>query len=135
MREALPLSKILENPSIEKMVRYLGAYRVVEGDLGFFDKLARVRDIRAFVTVINDALRVKDRVFSKLTEGFERREYEVPALAEEKTPNIKEFIRRALDVGEKDVKEILTLAEQDPNLVAVTISALALAYSGIRSRR
>ena len=135
MGEKVSLSEILGNSSVEKLVRYLGTYRVVEGDLGLFDKLARVRDIRAFVTTINEALRVKDRVLSKLIEGFEKKEYEVPALVEEKAPNIKEFVKRSLDVGEGDIKKIFELAERDPNLVAVTISALALAYSGVRSRR
>jgi len=129
------ITEIVDNKEIRRLVSYLGAFKVVEGDLGLFDELARVKDIKHFADVLNKFLRVKDRVVSKLIEGIKNGDYEVSALGEVKEGPIDERIRKVFDIGSEVVKEILRVAEGDPHFVATVISSLALAYSGIRSRR
>ena len=125
---------VLEDPNVMRFVRYLGAFKVVEGDLGLFDELAKAKDIEQFVTVINKFLRVKDRVIEKLAKGIEENEYTVPAFSEEKVEakSTLERVRKVFDVGSDTIKRVLELAEHNPRLIATVISSLALAYSGVR---
>jgi len=128
----IDVSKLVENKDVKRMVAYLGAFKVIEADLGLFDELARVKDIKSFVTVINKFLRTKDRVLTKLAEGIESGDYDAPALAEVKEGSLEERIRRIFDVGSETVKEVIKLAEKDPHLVAAILSSLSLAYLGVR---
>ncbi|RLG84980.1 MAG: hypothetical protein DRO18_06480 [Thermoprotei archaeon] len=131
----LSIESLIENREIKKFVSYLGAFKVIESDLGLFDELARVKDIEGFASVINKFLRVKDRVINKLIEGIKANEYNVPALGELKEKGLEEGVRKVFDVGSETVKEVLKLAEKNPHLVATVISSLSLAYSGIRPKR
>ena len=131
---AVNVSELVENKDVKRMVAYLGAFKVVEADLGLFDELARVKDIKSFITVINKFLRTKDRVLAKLAEGIKSGDFDAPALTEVKEGSLEEKIRRVFDVGSETVKEVIRLAEKDPHLVAAILLSLSLAYLGVRSR-
>jgi len=131
---AVNVSELVENKDVKRMVAYLGAFKVVEADLGLFDELARVKDIKSFITVINKFLRSKDRVLTKLAEGIKSGDFDAPALTEVKEGTLEEKIRRVFDIGSETVKEIIKLAEKDPHLVAAILSSLSLAYLGVRSK-
>jgi len=132
----ISINSILDNECIKTMYRYLAAYKVIEGDYGLFDKLSRVREIKDFLEAINVAMRVKDRVISKLVKGAGK-DYEVIRVTKEgKTEEIinEEEIRKMYDVGSHCIDEILRLAEKDPKLLGLIISSLALAYGGVREK-
>jgi len=131
----ISVREILGDEEVLRMVRYLGAFKVVEGDLGLFDELSRTRDIDHFVSIINKFLRVKDRVIDKLAKGIDEGEYVVKVLNESRAEGSTiEKVRRIFDVGLETVKRVLELAEKNPRLVATVISSLALAYSGVYTR-
>lgn len=113
----------------DAIVRYFAAYRVVEQNLGIFDKLARCRDTSDFVSAVYEGARVKDRVLAKLVEGVKRGEIEV--VFEYKTP---EELGRIFDFGQESVNSLLELASEDPRTVGVTIAVMALSYGGVRAR-
>ncbi len=126
------VDEVVENKEVRKLVSYLGAFKVIEGDLGLFDELSRVKDLRSFANVINKFLRVKDRVIKKLIEGANK-DYEIKVLSEAEVN--EENIRKLFDIGSESIKEIFKLAEKDPHFIATIISSLALAYSGIKSKK
>ncbi len=111
--------------AFDKCVRYLAAYRIVEGNLGLFDKMARCRDYNDFVSAIYEAMRVKDRVLSKLIEGVEKNQYELIF-------RIEGDLRKVFDIGQEDVEKIFKSALENPRVVGTVLASLALAYSGIR---
>lgn len=130
------MDSVLNNECVKNMYRYLAAYKVVEGDYGLFDKLSRIREIKDFLEAINVAMRVKDRVISKLIKGANK-DYEVIRVTKEgKTEVItsEEEIRKIYDVGSHCIDEILKLAEKDPKLLGLILSSLALAYGGVREK-
>ena len=105
--------------------RYLAAYRVVEGNLALFDKLARCRDFMEFETAIYEALRVKNRVVQRLHEMLERRKI---SIAGNLSPD-------QFNVDDRDLKAIIELAAkttQAPRAVGALIASFGLAYGGIR---
>mgnify|MGYP005632884521 CR=1 FL=1 len=126
------VKNLVEDANVQRFVRYLGAFKVVEGDLGLFDELSRVKDIEQFAMVVNKFLRVKDRVLEKLIRGVRENEYVISTLSEEEEGSLSERIRRIFDVGSDAIRNIYNLAEANPRLVATVISSLALAYSGIK---
>jgi len=130
---SISVKDVLSDNEILRIVRYLGAFKVVEGDLGLFDELSRSRDIDHFISVMNKFLRIKDRVIDKLAKGIDEGKYIAPALSEFKAegPTI-EKVRKIFDIGLETVKRVLELAEKNPRLIATMISSLALAYSGVR---
>jgi len=112
---------------LSEWMRYLAAYRVIEGNLALFDKLARCRDFREFEMAIYEALRVKDRVKQKLRENVENQKIELYGLQPEH-----------FDVGKEALKSIMELATrnpQAPRAVGALIASLGLAYGGIREVR
>ncbi|MEM0460418.1 MAG: hypothetical protein QXZ31_11165 [Thermofilaceae archaeon] len=127
------LQKLLKEEKYAKardaIVRYLAAYRVIEGNLGLFDKLARCRDISDFMAAIYDGVRVKDRVLEKLVDGVKKNEIEV--VFQYKEP---EELVRVFDFGQEQLSTLLELASEDPRIVGTLIASLALAYGGIRVR-
>jgi len=110
----------------EHYVRYLAAYKVVEGNLALFDKLARCRDFNDFLSAVYESMRVKDRVLDKLEEGVKRGDYEITFECDN--------IKAAFSVGHDDIKKLIELARRDPKAVGTILATLALAYGGIRSR-
>jgi len=109
---------------LSEWMRYLAAYRVIEGNLALFDKLARCRDFREFEMAIYEALRVKDRVKQKLRENVENQKIELYGLQPEH-----------FDVGKEALKSIMELATrnpQAPRAVGALIASLGLAYGGIK---
>ena len=133
----MEIMKISDNEDIKRLMRYLGAYKVIEGDLGLFDKLSRVKNIDDFLTCIYVALRVKDRILTKLIEELKKGEeskYEVLALKDVKAGNIESSVRKLFEIGEETVRNVVKLSKENPSLVAILLASLALAYSGIRER-
>jgi len=110
----------------EHYIRYLAAYKIVEGNLALFDKMARCRDFNDFLSAVYESMRVKDRVLSKLEEGVKRGDYEITFECDN--------IKAAFSVGHDDVKKLIELAHRDPKAVGTILATLALAYGGIRSR-
>ena len=105
--------------------RYLAAYRVVEGNLALFDKLARCRDFKEFEAAVYEALRVKDRVRQKLRERLERGEISIAG-----NLSLDQF-----SVDDRDLRAIIELATktaQAPRAVGALIASFGLAYGGIR---
>lgn len=112
---------------LNEWMRYLAAYRVIEGNLALFDKLARCRDFREFEIAVYEALRVKDRVKQKLRENVENQKIKLYGLQPEH-----------FDVGKEALKSIMELATrnpQAPRAVGALIASLGLAYGGIREVR
>ena len=129
MNEAANIVKELLSKEgiLNEWMRYLAAYRVIEGNLALFDKLARCRDFREFEMAIYEALRVKDRVKQKLRENVENQKIELYGLQPEH-----------FDVGKEALKSIMELATrnpQAPRAVGALIASLGLAYGGIREVR
>lgn len=129
MNEAANIVKELLSKEgiLSEWMRYLAAYRVIEGNLALFDKLARCRDFREFEMAIYEALRVKDRVKQKLRENVENQKIELYGLQPEH-----------FDVGKEALKSIMELATrnpQAPRAVGALIASLGLAYGGIREVR
>jgi len=126
MGEAVEVVKELlsKEQVLNRWMRYLAAYRIIEGNLALFDKLARCRDFREFEGALYDALRVKDRVRQKLGERVERKEITISNLTPEQ-----------FSVDDRDLREIVELASrnpQAPRAVGALIASFALAYGGIR---
>jgi len=128
------LQKLLSDPDIAKsreaVVRYLAAYRVVEQNLGLFDKLARCRDLSEFTSAVYEAVRVKERVLEKLVEGVREGDYEVAFQYSDPRE-----LYRVFDFGQEHLANILKLAGEDPRTVGAVIASMALAYGGVRARR
>jgi len=113
---------------LNEWMRYLAAYRIIEGNLALFDKLARCRDFREFEIAVYEALRVKDRVKQKLKENVENQKIELYGGLEPEH----------FDVGKEALKSIMELATrnpQAPRAVGALIASLGLAYGGIREVR
>lgn len=122
VEELLSREKVLN-----RWTRYLAAYRVVEGNLALFDKLARCRDFREFEAAVYEALRVRDRVRQRLRERVERREVDIGNLTPEQ-----------FTVDDRDLKAVLNLAiksPQAPRAVGALIASFGLAYGGVREVR
>ncbi|MEM4563389.1 MAG: hypothetical protein QXI55_05645 [Thermofilum sp.] len=128
------LEKLLKDEKYTKtrdaVVRYLAAYRVIEQNLGLFDRLARCRDASDFMTVLYEGIRVKERVLEKLVEGVKKGEIKV-AFSFDKP----EDLARIFDFGQEYLNNLLELASEDPKTVGVLIASMALAYGGIWSVR
>ncbi|MEM4639436.1 MAG: hypothetical protein QXT93_06170 [Thermofilum sp.] len=126
------LQKLLKDEKYTKardaVVRYLAAYRVIERNLGLFDRLARSRDVSDFMAAIYEGIRVKERVLKKLVEGV--KEGEVKVIFDYKEP---EDLARIFDFGQEYLNNLLELASEDPKTVGVLIASMALAYGGIWS--
>ncbi|MEM1509163.1 MAG: hypothetical protein QXY49_02005 [Thermofilaceae archaeon] len=127
------LNKLLNEEEYKKakdsLVRYLAAYKVIEQNLSLFDKMARCRDVGDFVSTIYDGVRVKDRVLDLLVEGVTKKEIDVVFEYEEPGD-----LKRIFSVGQDQIEKIIELAKENPRLVGSLISALALAYGGLRER-
>ena len=110
---------------LNKWTRYLAAYRIMEGNLALFDKLARCRDFKEFEIALYEALRVKDRVRRKLSENLKSNKIKLySGLAPEQ-----------FNVDENDVKILMELATknpQAPRAVGSLIASFGLAYGGIQ---
>lgn len=110
---------------LERWARYLAAYKVIEGNLALFDKLARCRDLREFQDAIYEAARVKDRVLEKLSDGVRRKEI---VITSQRRP--EEF---TVDNGDlKVLMEIATENEQAPRVVGSMIASFALLHGEVR---
>lgn len=119
------VKELLERENIlNEWMRYLAAYKVVEGNLALFDKLARCRDFKEFETAIYEALRVKDRVRQKLVEGVESNKIDIGSLRPEQFDVNKEAL--------KTVMELATRNPEAPRAVGALIASFGLAYGGIR---
>jgi len=118
------LNSLLEDKEVSAFVRYLAAYKVVEGNLGLFDKLAKARKIEEFAQAVYEALRVKERVLKELEEGVQRGDYKITI---PDVTNIRDFF----NVSDSVVKKILDLGNENTTLVGSVISSRALAYEGI----
>jgi len=98
---------------------YLAAYKVIEGNLSLFDKLARCRDLREFQDALYEAARVKDRVMDKLKEGLEKGELQLSGQPED------------FEVDDRDLKELVELAtasERAPRVVGSLVASFALLH-------
>lgn len=126
--EAIDVVKELlskEENVLNRWTRYLAAYKVVEGDLSLFDKLARCRDFREFETAMYEALRVKDRVRQRLYEGLRRKEISIAG----------DLDPERFNVDDRDLRTVMNLATktpQAPRAVGALIASFGLAYGGIR---
>ncbi len=118
------IEQILGDKAVSSLTRYLAAYKIVEGNYGLFDKLARARDFEEFSRALYESLRVRDRVLGKLEEGVKRGELEITA----------ETID-AYKVAETSIRRVLELAKENPRLVGSIISSLALAREDPRAKR
>ena len=110
---------------LDRWTRYLAAYKVIEGNLALFDKLARCRDLREFQDAIYEAARVKDRVLEKLEEGVRRNEIVITG----------SFKPGDFAVDDGDLKGLMDLAtenEQAPRVVGSIVASFALLYGGLR---
>lgn len=126
LSEAVEIVKELlsEEQILNRWTRYLAAYRVVEGNLALFDKLARCRDFSEFETAVYEALRVKDRVRRRLQEKVERKEVDLGSLAPDQ-----------FTVDDSDLKVLMgfaTRSSKAPKAVGALIASFGLAYGGIR---
>jgi len=104
---------------LDRWIRYLAAYKVVEGNLSLFDKLARCRDLREFQDALYEAARVKDRVMDKLKKGLARGEFQLSRQPED------------FEVDDKDLKELVELAtanERAPRVVGSLVASFALLH-------
>jgi len=104
---------------LERWTRYLAAYKVIEGNLSLFDKLARCRDLREFQDALYEAARVKDRVIDKLKEGLEKGELQLSGQPED------------FAVDHRDLKELVELAttsEKAPHVVGSLVASFALLH-------
>jgi len=123
------LNKLLVEENIkrarERYVRYLAAYKVVEGNLALFDKMARCRDLSEFLTAVYESTRVKDRVLRKLEEGVREGDYKI-------TFEIEGPISSVFNVGQDDLEKLISLAKDNPRIVGSFLATLALAYGGIQ---
>ena len=125
------LGKILEEADVKKkvdsLVRYLAAYKVIEGNYELFDKLARCRNVEDLVRTIYEGVRVKDRVLDKLYDGVKSGEYKVAV--EGKVT--RELIDKLFSVTKSDLEEVFKLAKANPRLVGSIIASFALSYEGV----
>ena len=125
------LRKILEETDVKKkvdsLVRYLAAYKVIEGNYELFDKLARCRDVEDFIKTVYEGVRVKDRVLNKLYEGIESGKYKV-AIEGRVT---RELLDKLFSVTKSDLEEVFKLAKANPRLIGSIIASYALSYEGI----
>lgn len=126
---AKSVEDILSERCVEKYVRYLGAFRVIESDYGLFDKLARPRDLEDFARVLYESMRVQERVLKKLEDGIFRKDYELV----EGMGGIE--IDALFRVGKDCLARIIELAKENPRLVGSIIASLALAYDGVREKK
>lgn len=113
--------QLLANRVLDSWTNYLAAYRVIEGNLALFDKLARCRDFREFEDAIYETARVKARVMEKLKDGIRRREITISRKLEE------------FDVDEEDLKalmELATVSEQAPRVIGSLVASFALLHKG-----
>jgi len=110
---------LVRSDMLERWTRYLAAYKVIEGNLALFDKLARCRDLREFQDALYEAARVKDRVIEKLREGVERNEITISRKPEE------------FAVDDADLRELVELATKDeraPRMVGSLVASFALLH-------
>lgn len=122
------VKELLSNEHVvSRWAMYLAAYRVIEGNLALFDKLARCRDLKEFEIAMYEALRVKDRVKQKLRERVEKKELDIGNL----TPD-------QFTVDDRDLRALMVLATKDPQApraVGALIASFGLAYGAIREVR
>ena len=121
------INKILSEQCVDAYVRYLGVFKVVEGDFGLFDKLARSRDIEDLSRAVYESVRVQDRVLRRLQEGLSAGRFEVIG-------EVKD-VDRAFRVGKECLSRIIELAKENPRFVGSIIASLSLAYEGVKERR
>ncbi len=109
---------------LDRWTRYLAAYKIIEGNLALFDKLARCRDFKEFEDAIYDAVRVKDKIKKRLEEDVASNKINIYG---ELTPN--DFL-----VDDRDVADLMSLATGDlhaPRIIGSLIASFALAYGGL----
>jgi len=121
------INKILSEQCVDAYVRYLGVFKVVEGDFGLFDKLARSRDIEDFSRAVYESVRVQERVLRRLQEGLSTGRLEVIG-------EVKD-VDRAFRVGKECLSRIIELAKENPRFMGSIIASLSLAYEGVKERR
>ncbi len=105
-------------------MRYLAAYKIIEGNLALFDKLARCRSLREFQDALYEASRVKEKVQNKMKEGLSQRKI---GLAE--GLSVDDFI-----IGEGELREIMELATTNPEaprMIGSLIASFGLVYGGV----
>ncbi|MEM4469005.1 MAG: hypothetical protein QXJ52_06475 [Candidatus Korarchaeota archaeon] len=123
MDKDFQIEKFLEDEDVKAVVRYLAAYREVEGDLGTLDELRRVRNFEGFVSVMSKLIRVKDRVLSKLVNEPDK--YEVVVEGDR---------RKLFEMSETNLKKIYEYAGTNSQLTGKLLASLAFASAIIRKR-
>lgn len=123
MNKDFQITKFLEDEDVKAIVRYLAAYREVEGDLGTLDELRRVRDFEGFVSVMSKIVRVKNRVLGKLLSEPDR--YEVVFEGDR---------RRLFEMSETNLKKIYEYAGMNAQLTGKLLASLAFASAIVRKR-
>ncbi len=109
---------------LDRWTRYLAAYKVIEGNLALFDKLARCRDFKEFEDAIYEAVRLKDKIKRRLEEDVANNRIIIYG---ELTPN--DFL-----VDDRDIADLMSLATGDlhaPRIIGSLIASFALAYGGL----
>lgn len=123
MNEDFQITRFLEDEDVKAVVRYLAAYREVEGDLGTLDELRRVRDFDGFVSVMSKIVRVKSRVISRLIN--EPNKYEV---------SIEGDRRKLFEMSETNLRKIYEYAGINARLAGKLLASLAFASAIIRKK-
>jgi len=123
MNEDFQIEKFLEDEDVKAVVRYLAAYREVEGDLSTLDELRRVRNFEDFVSVMSKLIRVKNRVLSKLVNEPDK--YEVVVEGDK---------RKLFEMSETNLKKIYEYAGMNSQLTGKLLASLAFASVIVRKR-
>ena len=123
MNEDFQIEKFLEDEDVKAVVRYLAAYREVEGDLGTLDELRRVRNFEGFVSAMSKLIRVKNRVLSKLVNEPDK--YEVVVEGDK---------RKLFEMSETNLKKIYEYAGMNSQLTGKLLASLAFASVIVRKR-
>ena len=123
MNEDFQIEKFLEDEDVKAVVRYLAAYREVEGDLSTLDELRRVRNFEGFVSAMSKLIRVKNRVLSKLVNESDK--YEVIVEGDK---------RKLFEMSETNLKKIYEYAGMNSQLTGKLLASLAFASVIVRKR-
>ncbi|MEM4469138.1 MAG: hypothetical protein QXS32_08750 [Candidatus Nezhaarchaeales archaeon] len=124
MNEEFRIKEFLGDEDVNAIVRYLAAYREVEGDLGALDELRRVHDFEGFVSVMSKIIRVKNRVISRLMSEAEK--YEIV---------VEGDVKKLFEVSETNLKKVYGYATTNARLTGKLLASLAFASMIVRRRK
>ncbi|MEM1542911.1 MAG: hypothetical protein QXV82_09810 [Ignisphaera sp.] len=123
MSEGFDIGDFISDNDIRAVIRYLAAYREVEGDLGTLDELRRIRSLENLADIMCKLVRVKDRVISKLIGEPEK--YEV---------FVEGNRSKLFNVSETNLEKVYEYAKMNAPLTGKLLSSFAFASEIVRKK-